>query len=405
MLSSKFKKFITVLVLVLFINFTFTSISYSYSYTITNPILSNIMRYMPFTPGGVIGVGLGLASGFAYLYYKDLQATYNLTNVNDLTGIVSSFEYGGYTYNYSATAGGGSASCGSSGYYVWGKVQFPINCSITTPQNFSSGDTVYVAIVTKPGSTINYTVYSYKKSSIAPIDTSKPITSAMPYSKIQDIPDENSTILPITLDLTKTITENVDSIKSTLKNAGYSSDVINSVDYNSVTDLLTDIPYSLRQSMPLSTYEQALLDTIAERKASDSADEIVQSSTTALTLPLNDTQDAVQVEIKDVPDVPAIPDTIFPAVPEFDTTLDLPAQKDFLLPIKNFFQNVFNSIPFISMINNANIEISNPQSVVNFSYKNQNFSFDFNDYIDTFNFMSTVIIFCASVLFVFILIL
>jgi hypothetical protein len=372
------------------------------AYIISNPLLKPLVTLNPISPGSVIGIGLGLSTGFAYMYFKNTNKIYNEKDITNLTSenldsVPDEVVYNDKVYNYDSISYS-SGTCYSVGYITYENLK--VYCNAVGSFYYRKLDSrINIIEVRQPPYPNRYSfkIYTYLPTSEQP--TVDSLTSDTPFVKVQDTPDENTILLPFVLDTTKSISENVDFIKQQLLNAEYSDDVVNSVSSDSVADIVAHLPASIRQDMPLSTYENALVDRIADEKV----DTYYPSST--LTIPLNDSQDAVQVEIKDVPDVPAIPDTIFPAVPEFDTTLDLPAQKDFLLPIKNFFQNVFNSIPFISMINNANIEISNPQSVVNFSYKNQNFSFDFNDYIDTFNFMSTVIIFCASVLFVFILIL
>lgn len=399
MLNHKFKKIITILVLVLFINFTFNSVSYSY--TISNKLLQKLFALTPLNPGSVIGIGLGLATGFAYMYYQNVTADYKQPTPDEISSddllntIPSEIAYNGLIYKKSSLINN-SGLCRSDGYTIaYGAT---VNCKEKDVIQTLYGNKLYIFMNTDDRNKYEFhfigAVYSPTSTPAEVVG----VSSNVPYTKIQDNPDENSTVLPLFLDTTKSISENVDLIKQQLSNAGYSSDVVDSVDYDSIADIVSDIPLSLRQDMPLSSFEQALIDRIAQDKVS------TNTSITSQTLPLNETQDAVQVEVKDVPDVPTIPDVSVPEVPLFDTNLDIPEQVDFLLPVKNFFNNVLNSIPFISLLSTANIEISDTQNVISFSYKNHTFTYDLNNHINTFNFMATVIVFCASILAVFILV-
>lgn len=401
MLNHKFRKIITILVLVLFINFTFNSVSYSY--TISNKLLQNLFALTPLNPGSVIGIGLGLATGFAYMYYKDVTADYKLPTPDEITAddllnmtTPSQIAYNGQIYQKSGVINKSGTCYSDLTTYYNGR---SIPCDEKNVTHTIIGNTTINVFVNKDNGANNKywflgSIYSHT-STPAEVDS---VSSNVPFTKIQDTPDENSTVLPIVLDTTKSISENVDLIKEQLSNAGYSSDIVNSVNSDTVADIVSDIPLSIRQDMPLSSFEQGLIDRIAQDKVS------TNTSISSQTLPLNEAKDAVQVEVKDVPDVPTIPDVSVPEVPLFDTNLDIPEQVDFLSPVKNFFNNVLNSIPFVSLLSTANIEISDTQNVISFSYKNHTFTYDLNNHINTFNFMATVIVFCASILAVFILV-
>lgn len=400
MLNHKFRKIITILVLVLFINFTFNSVSYSY--TISNKLLQNLFALTPLNPGSVIGIGLGFATGFAYMYYRNVTADYKQPTPDEIptddlirNTAPSQIAYNGQIYQKSSYINI-SGTCYSGYKYYYGE---NISCDEeNVTHSIVLTDEIHVFVNKDDGSNNKYwfqgNIYNLT-STPAEVES---VSSNVPFTKIQDTPDQDTTVLPIVLDTTKSISENVDLIKQQLSDAGYSSNVVDSVDYDSVADIVSDIPLSIRQDMPLSSVEQELIDRIAENKVS------TNTSISSQTLPLNEAKDAVQVEVKDVPDVPTIPDVAIPDIPIFDTNLDIPEQVDFLSPVKNFFNNVLNSIPFVSLLSTANIEISDTQNVISFSYKNHTFTYDLNNHINTFNFMATVIVFCASILAVFILV-
>lgn len=264
---------------------------------------------------------------------------------------------------------------------------------VRTTTNFAYDSSTYGHCRTY--SRCTYWIYKISNVPDTPPDVS---STAIPSSTIGDsLPetDSDADILPIILDLSKSLSENVRDIREQLLGAGIPETVVEQVDENVVGEIVSDIPPALRDTMPNTVIEQEIIESNTETLPNE------QASAVPLTEAGN-----VPVEIAE-PDIeiPAIPTFQAPTAPIFDNTFELPENKDFLAPVKNFFENVFDSIPFVSVLNTANIETSGATSQVDFDYKGHQFGFDFADHASTYSFMSSVIIFCASILFVIILVL
>jgi len=109
-----------------------------------------------------------------------------------------------------------------------------------------------------------------------------------------------------------------------------------------------------------------------------------------------------EIAIKDV-SVPALPFFDVPALPEFDTAVDMPDEKDWLKPVRDFVSNIMSSLPFLSMFESASINGSGSSSV-SFDVLNHTFYFDFSDYESFFSYLGTVLIFISSIKAVFIVV-
>lgn len=167
----------------------------------------------------------------------------------------------------------------------------------------------------------------------------------------------------------------VDGINTGLSTAG--SDVI--VNRDDVLPIIPHLPTNIVED--IKNNSSALDEAMIENAINNISENVIE---TEISIPISDFE--------------------IPEVPLFDTSLDLPEQVDFMNPVRNFLNNVLNSVPFISMFQNTNIEINNPQNIVTFNIFGNTLNVNFAEWTSIYNFMSTIIIFCASVFAIFILV-
>lgn len=232
--------------------------------------------------------------------------------------------------------------------------------------HYSSSNTIYFRICMS-GITYTYKAREYGKSSMpVPIDE-KPLNADIKFTtSLNENIDYEIPPYPLFADLG--VQGIVDGVNTGLSSAG--SDVIVSKD-----DILPLLPHLPKE----------FVDEI-KNKSSALDNQLIESS-------VQNVADTIKTETYDI----SISDIPIPESPLFDVNIEIPEQVDFLSPVKSFFNNVLNSIPFISLFNEANIEVSSISSEFSFNVFGESVTFDFNEYHNVFSFMSSVIIFCASV--------
>lgn len=203
--------------------------------------------------------------------------------------------------------------------------------------------------------------------------------------------DDSTTILPFQLNLSQSVNENVNNIKNALQAAGYSSSIVDSITKEDVLPLLATFPPSL-YNPPTNT----TLENIELQKARDNMTSQIYEQSQSI--PLTDDKKAVEVKLKeDNLTTPILDNNIDLTTPEFSPILGDMTNKDFLEPVRNFFDNFLNSLPFITLIRSTNIETSSIQSKVTFTIFSRSIEFDFASYSTVYDFMSRVIVFAASI--------
>jgi len=378
-----------ILIFVLVIN----SFAYSFVYLLSNPLVRSVIAKNGSTFVKNYAIPAVLGSGLAYLVYNSVNSVFKEKNVDSLT--VNDFK--------SSSTVPAKISYNGSFFDLTSSLTGYRNCAYQ-PYNFtySSGQILIDICPTQGGFMIDGVSrcqggatnglygdcvrYVYSKNT----QQTQATLESMTYSSVsvQNSLDNNTVILPLTLDLTKNIADNVNSIQNSLANNNTYKDVANTATPESVADMLANLPTAYTQQMPLSVADQHLINQQAIEQLRQ-----LDNATNAEAVRIQD------VEIPSIPDLPSLP-----GLPVFDTNLNLPETKDFLLPVKNFFNNFLSSLPFLSLLRDAKINVSNQFSKITFNLFNNTIEYDFNNFNNIFSFMSDVLIFVASVLAVFIII-
>jgi hypothetical protein len=326
-----------------------------------------------------------LGSGLAYLVYNSVNAVFKEKDANSLTAnnftssstAPSSISYNGQYFNLTGSALRGYRNCAYQPYnFNYSSNQILIDICPTQGGAMIDGSSKCLGGATNGsyGDCVRY-VYSLNSSQTSPT------LDSLTYSSIavQNSLDNNTVITPFSLDLTKNIADNVNTIKNSLSNNTTYSDVASYSSPDSVADMLANLPPAYTQQMPLSITEQDLINqkAIQQLKQLDNA-----TSTVAIE----------DVQAPPFPNTPSLP-----SVPVFDTSFNIPQAKDFLQPVKDFFNNVLRSLPFVSLLSSARINTSNEFSKISFIIYGKTIEYDFNNFNAIFSFVSSVLVFVASV--------
>jgi len=257
---------------------------------------------------------------------------------------------------------------------------------------------------------IEFTIAKYSKGGV---DTISKEQSEPPYfSKT----NTTGNLTPYQIDLDKSLSENLRDIKDDLLAAGVPQSIVDTITESDVADILSSVPKQYTEKMPNSAVEDAAIDKARAKNIAQ------QDNLTIPPFPAKDITDAINAAIPKTKDgsiateqtkpidiadpaVPAVPKPNWlPAEPKFSDNITTPQQLDFLQPVKDFFTNALSYFPFINMFQSATIDYNSPKSIITFPYKNQNFEYDFSQHSSIFNFMRSVILFCSSILAVFIIV-
>lgn len=421
------RKIFIILLIIFFMNFQIRTTQASiYSYA--PRILSKLVSLGPSPVNIAIGLAIG-GSIIGYQHYKDVSQ-------NDLG---TTLYAGGYTqanpdgsresttfdeafYN-SVSAGsmpqdivyGGKRLDINPNVKVWGttynwnycNTEEHIGKSIFDTGSFGSYGIIRYALCGRlPGwqstDEPRWLVYEYKvQGESEGVVTTSGGSEYHPNEQVGDI-DTDTTVPPISIPVDRGIQGIVDSINQQLADAG----AIERVTEDDVLDLLPTLPreYVDQIKANSSPIESAMID--------DAIDDRVKTANPTATDPAQAISDAIpktvagnvaveQAKPVDIADTqaPAVPDVgILPPEPVFSTDLPgVPEQVDFLEPVKNFINNIFNSVPFLAAFRDANIETSSASGIVTISFSYGDYVVDFNEWNNIFLFMSKIIIFIVSV--------